>query len=63
MDFELQIVGWIGVAIFAVSLVSYLAFSLPRCGRLARSNESLSYKVTCSELCTCLLIASCAWHY
>ena len=42
---KLQVVGQVGALLFFVFFLIYSVYSLPRTGRLARTNESLSYKV------------------
>ncbi|KAK9824909.1 hypothetical protein WJX74_005342 [Apatococcus lobatus] len=44
----LQVVGFLGASIFAAYLTFYIFIIIPRTGRVARSNESLSYKVLAS---------------
>lgn len=40
-----QVVGQIGTLFFVANFLLYIATSLPRAGRLARSNKTLSYQV------------------
>lgn len=43
---NLQVIGQIGTLIFIANFVLYITTSLPRTGRIARSNKSLSYIVS-----------------
>lgn len=42
----MQVVGFLGASVFAAYLTYYILVLIPKTGRKARSNESLSYKVT-----------------
>ena len=43
--FLLQVFGQLGTLFFVANFLLYIATSLPRAGRLARSNKTLSYQV------------------